>query len=146
LAANPDEDDDSGDLLPTIPTFDPSDNPSVLAPEDRKNRKFRQSLAEELIKPLIVNIASAVGSLPELKRLDVSAGPRRAFSIVYDADDRLLEIHAVPKFVPEDEVMVAWKDAARIQIGRGHVLTTKLVCANVEGPPVEDVTEVICEL
>ena len=76
----------------------------------------------------------------------MSAGPRRAFSIVYDADDRLIEIQAVPKFVPEDEAMVAWKDVARVQIGRGHVLMTKLVCANVEGPPVEDVTEAICEL
>lgn len=116
------------------------------APEDRKNRKFRQSPAEKLIKPLIIKIAGAVGSLPELKRLDVSAGPRRAFSIVYDADDRLLEIQAVPKLVPDGGAMVAWKDAARVQIGRGHVLTTRLVRANVEGPPVEDVTEMICEL
>lgn len=148
LTAVPDEDNhDSEDSRHTTPTtFDPSDGPSVPAPEDRKNRKFRQSPAEKLIKPLIINIAGAVGSLPELKRLDVSAGPRRAFSIVYDADDRLLEIQAVPKFVPGDEEMVAWEDAARVQIGRGHVLTTRLVRANVEGPPVEDVTEMICEL
>lgn len=147
LTANPDEDDGSGeDSTPITPTSDHSDDPSVLAPEDRKSRKFRQSPAGDLIKPLIVNIAGAVGSLPELKRLDVSVGPRRAFSIVYDADDRLLEIQAVPKLVPEEEAMVAWKDAARVQIGRGHVLTTRLVRANVDGPPVEDVTEIICEL
>lgn len=147
LTAVPDEDNhDSEDSRHTTPTFDPSDDPGVPAPEDRKNRKFRQSPAEDLIKPLIINIAGAVGSLPELKRLDVSAGPRRAFSIVYDADDRLLEIQAVPKLVPDGGAMVAWKDAARVQIGRGHVLTTRLVRANVEGPPVEDVTEMICEL
>lgn len=148
LTANPDEDnDDSEDSPPTTPSFDnPSDDPIVPAPEDRQNRKFRQSPAEDLIKPLIVNIAGAAGSLPELKRLDVSAAPRRAFSIVYDADDRLLEMQAIPKLVPEGEAMAAWKDAARVQIGGGHVLTTRLVRANVEGPPVEDVTEMICEL
>lgn len=144
LTENPEHNAPIDSLLKIAPS-EISDDPRVLAPEDRERRMFRKSPVEELVKPLILDIAGAVGCLPELKRLDVSLA-RRAFSVVYDVDARVLEIQAIPKFTPDDDAMEAWKNAARVQINKGHILTTKLVRRRIYGPPVEDATEVICEL